>query len=212
MKLSPLVILFLVLFLSCNRDGGRKNEVDEKDNIQQSASTQLASFCFYGLDDKYGDSNENDSGVVIDWLRKKSELILKSKSTDNIFSQPGGGPNGAEWNPSADLFVAILHSSPAKDSTDVPKLLINGKRYEEVILEYNKNLTWYSIQRGFWENELRAIDAVDITKMYSSEFLNEVKNGNAHPVADLHYGEILKFEAVRRGDTLPSYFHAAYGE
>ena len=61
-------------------------------------SAVLASYCFYELDNKY--SAEKNNQVINNWLNKKSNFVLSNETIDNIFDHNGGGPNGAEWNPS----------------------------------------------------------------------------------------------------------------
>jgi len=177
---------------------------------QQLEHIALASYCFYELDDKY--STENDCEAIDNWLKEKSNLILRNETVKNIFNHNGGGPNGAEWNPSTNLYVAVLYSSISQGRVNKPDLFINGKTYKEKLLEYNSNLIWYRVKQEFWTNESRTINSLDIKEMYSSEFLEDLNTENVQTITDLDYGEILKFRTCHDGDTILNFFHATYGE
>lgn len=210
MRIALLITIILPLLISCQgKDEDKTNPIENTDS-RQDENALLTSYCFYTLDDKY--STENDSLIINKWLKEKSDFILKNKSIDNIFTHNSGGPNGAEWNPSTDLYLAIVSQSNAKNSGEIHQLFINTKEYKQKILEYSPNLTWYKVERDFWENEVRAIDSLDIREMYSSDFLEDIKNGDFEPITDLNYGEILKFESVFNGDTLARFFHVTFGE
>ena len=210
MERSALVTLILFFLFSCKENDGNKSDAHLTADIKQKESVLLTSYCFYELDDKY--SSKSDSITIMSWLNEKSNLLLNAESVENIFNHNGGGPNGAEWNPSTNLYVAIM--SPPKSNTSIKfaELFINGRPYGEKILEYNPNLTWYRVSRDFWENESRPITPLDISEMYSEDFLNSVKNERAQPITDLNYGEILKFEIFFKSDTLSKFFHITTGE
>ena len=203
--------LVLSLFLSCKDSNRDKDHKQASKNIEkQMEKFVLTSYCFYQLDDKY--STENDGQIIDNWLNQKSIDIINHTEIESIFSHNAGGPNGAEWNPSTNLYIAILFPATPQNSTDPVELLINGKVYEDVYLKYNANLIWYKVKREFWENEVRTINTSDIEDMYPHDFLENIRAGNVQPITDLNYGDIIKFETIHKGDTLSSFFHTTYGE
>lgn len=207
------IVLFMIL-MSCKSDPKTKNESKSSAAVKETITSKkpinkgLSSYCFFKLDDKY--STENDSITIKKWLEEKSQVILKSDSIENIFSQNGGGPNGAQWNPATDLYVAIATTSD--ELTELPKLYVNGKLYKKRSLAYTPALIWYVLSQDFWENEVRKIDSLDIKQMYTPEFLNGIEKGEFNPATDLDYGEILRIEISYGEDKLTKFFHATYGE
>lgn len=197
------------MLISCQ---GNKKEnppiLKEIVNSEKDIEQKLNSYCFYELDYKY--STEKDSLIINTWLKEKSLAILKNDSLENIFSQNGGGPNGSQWNPFSNLYIAI--SIPSDELTEIPKLYVNGKLYKKQIYKYSSYLIWYVIKQDFWEREIRDIDSIDVKKMYSPEFLSGVKNGKINTLVDLNYGEILKFEISYKKEKLTNFFYATYGE
>ena len=210
MRISLVVGILLSLVISCQRIDGSKPNITGNTELKQVENASPIAYCFFKLDDKY--STENDPLIINKWLKRKSDLILKNKSIDNIFNHNGGGPNGAEWNPSTDLYIAILSPSIAKGSAENHQLFMNTKVYEQKILAYSPDLIWYNVKQDFWEDQLRTIDPSDIAEMYSNEFLEDIKTGSFEPVTELNYGEIIKFEVLLKSDTVSYFFHAAYGE
>lgn len=89
---------------------------------------------FFKLDDKY--STEKDSLVINTWLKEKSIKILRKDSAENIFTQNGGGPNGSQWNPATDLYIAV--STASNELTEVPKIYVNGKLHQKQIYNYER--------------------------------------------------------------------------
>lgn len=215
MKKTALHIIFyftLIVFISCQKNEEKKSSCQEIENTQKETvlkneSLPLNSYCFFKLDEKY--SVEKDSILIHNWLKEKSEIILANNSVENIFSHNSGGPNGAEWNPSTDLYIAVLSSSKTANK---PSLQINGKLYSNTVFNYNENLTWYIVEYDYWKNEALEIDSTSIKQMYAPEFLNGIKNKEFDLVADLNYGEILKFEISYENKILTKFFHATYGE
>ncbi|GGX34091.1 hypothetical protein GCM10007384_38430 [Aquimarina muelleri] len=195
--------------MSCQRNKKENPTIIKRiENVEKNVEQKLASYCFFKLDDKY--SIEEDNLIINTWLKEKSQVLLKNDSIPNIFSQNGGGPNGAQWNPSTDLYIAIL--THYKESTEIPKLYINEKLYKKQVYPFSSHLIWYEVKQSFWEQEVKEIDSSDIQKMYPSEFLNGISAGEFNPVADLKYGKILKFEISYKKEKLTKFFHATYGE
>ncbi|MCX2764810.1 hypothetical protein [Aquimarina muelleri] len=209
MKVIIVHFLIVLVFMSCQRNKKENPTIIKRiENVEKNVEQKLASYCFFKLDDKY--SIEEDNLIINTWLKEKSQVLLKNDSIPNIFSQNGGGPNGAQWNPSTDLYIAIL--THYKESTEIPKLYINEKLYKKQVYPFSSHLIWYEVKQSFWEQEVKEIDSSDIQKMYPSEFLNGISAGEFNPVADLKYGKILKFEISYKKEKLTKFFHATYGE
>lgn len=209
MRVVIVHFLIVLVFISCQRNKKENPAIiKEIENVEKNVEQKLAAYCFFKLDDKY--SIEKDSLIINNWLKEKSQVLLKEDSIPNIFSQNGGGPNGAQWNPSTDLYIAILTHS--KESTETPKLYINEKSYKKQVYSFSPRLIWYAVKQSFWKQEVKEIDSLDIQKMYPPEFLNGITNEEFHPVADLKYGKILKFEISYKEAKLTKFFHATYGE
>lgn len=182
----------------------------EKDITYNHNSIQLNAFCFYELDDKYSETNADS--IIIKWLNDKSKHIVNRDSMPNIFDHNGGGPNGAQWNPATNLYIAIFFDS--SKSKQNPILRIHGERYTGPFFEFNRNLIWYRVSREFWEEEAKEIDSLDMKDMYSQEFRSKVQNKEIIPITDLDYGEILRFDvSLESGpESVTKFFHATYGE
>ncbi|WP_378172394.1 hypothetical protein [Aquimarina sp. SS2-1] len=209
MRLTLVTFLTIWVLISCQ--GNKKgNSTITKSilNSEKGIEQKLNAYCFFKLDDKY--STEKDSLVINTWLKEKSITILTNDSIDNVFSQNGGGPNGAQWNPSTDLYIAISTSSNELD--EIPKLYMNGKLYQKLVYKYRPHLIWYVLKQDFWEREIRKINSSDVKKMYSLQLLNGIENGKFNKMVDLDYGEILKFEITYKEEKLTKFFHATYGE
>lgn len=219
MKSSLIIISILFLLFSCkgnineneNLEKETPNTSDRLDLIpepdkelreayEKSIVHKLNTFCFFKLDDKY--SVEKDSLVIMNWLNEKSLAIIQNDTLVNIFNQEGGGPNGAQWNPSTDLYIGI--SLGSDEFTEIPKLYINGKLFEEETQQQSPNLVWYVLNQDFWNKEVIEID--------SPEYLREIENGNFKIEDNLLSGEIFKIEITYKDESLIKYFHAAYGE
>ena len=210
MKNLLLILFVSTVLISCsesNPDANHSPPVNQHTFVKE---TTFASWCFYKLDNKY--STENDSATIVKWLKEKSDQIINNTATNNIFNHNGGGPNGAEWNPSTDLYIAVQLPSPPEDLNENLSVLVNGKPYQQLFFEYDHGIFWYRIDQTFWENEIKTIDSTDIDKIYSPLYLKGINDGDFQPITELNYGEVLKFEIIYDTDTLVNFFHATYGE
>lgn len=209
MRLILVTFLTIWMLISCQGNKKENSTITKKIlNSEKGIEQKLDAYCFFKLNDKY--STEKDSVVINTWLKERSIAILTNDSIENVFNQNGGGPNGAQWNPATDLYIAISISS--NELTEIPKLYVNGKLYQKLIYKYQPHLIWYVLKQDFWEREIRKIDAPDVKQMYSLELLNGIKNGEFNTMVDLDYGEILKFEITYKEEQLTKFFHATYGE
>ncbi len=208
MKLVILIFLTFIVLISCKETRKEsftieKEIVDSENNVEK-----INSYCFYKLDDKY--STEKDSLIIVNWLKKKSHIILKKDSIQNIFYRNGGGPNGAEWNPATDLFIAVLTTQNVPANT--PEIYLNGKLHKNKFYTHSPNLSWYKVKYNVWKRQAKDIDSIDMQKMFSTNFLNSIKNGEFEPMAPLENGEILRFDISYEKSRITKFFHAAYGE
>ncbi|MHA7059615.1 hypothetical protein ACWGOQ_0020480 [Aquimarina sp. M1] len=209
MKLIIVKFLIIILLVSCKKKEKENSTiVKEIVNSERIIAENLNSYCFYKLDDKY--STEKDSLIISNWLKEKSQIILKNDSIHNIFQRNGGGPNGAEWNPATDLFIAVLTSTNVP--TKAPKIYLNGKLHKNQVYKYSPNLIWYKVKYNVWKQKVKDIEPEDIQKMFSAEFLNGVKNGEFKPIVALDYGEVLRFDISYKKNRITKHFHATYGE
>lgn len=209
MKLIIVKLSIIILLGSCieniKENPTIKNEII---NSERSIAVNLSSYCFYKLDDK--NSTEKDSLVINNWLKEKSQIILKNDSVQNLFQRNGGGPNGAEWNPATDLFIAILTTDSAP--TEAPKIYLNGTLHKNQVYSYSPNLIWHRVNYDVWEQKLKHIEPNDIQSMFSAEFLNGIKNGEFQPNVPLEYGEVLRFDISFNEKRISKIFHSTYGE
>lgn len=214
MKLYIVPITLLLSLVSCQ--GGRKEQVVteiktpnlETNTEQHSGEQKLRAYCFYKLDDKY--SVENDSGLIADWLKKKSLEIEKDTIVENILGQNGGGMHGAQKNPYTDLYLAVVTNS--NDSNEVPEIRINGQLYTNNGHNFSTAINWYPIKLRYWEDELRAIKADDLKQQFSEDVLLDIKERNLDAFEILGEGEVLKFEIKFKEQKITKYFHAIYYE
>ncbi len=209
MKLVIVFFLTFIVLISCKKTG-KENSTIEKEIVdsEKKSVEKINSYCFYKLDDKY--STEKDSLIIINWLKKKSQIILENDSIQNIFYRNAGGPNGAEWNPATDLFIAVLTSKNIPTGT--PKIYINKKLHKYEFYNHSPNLTWYKVKYNIWKHNVKAIDSIDMKKMFSTQFLNSIKNGEFKPIVPLEYGKILRFDISYKKNRITKFFHATYGE
>lgn len=179
-----------------------KNEINSENPTPLEEEVEVLSFavhCFYGLDDKYAETT--DAAKVADWIKEKSQTIRTQNISGDIFSNNGGGPNGAEWNASTALYLAIVTSAK-------PVVTINDQPYHNIIATDN-GITWLEIPHDYWENALKDIEQADIEKMFSKELIAERENNKNMP---LNVGQIMEFNIQANGNEATKYFHVAFGE
>lgn len=212
MRVIKLHILILLVLFSCQEN--KKEETVTEKEIDTEITDEIIepdfnAYCFYNLDNKH--STEKDISKIKNWLDEKSEAILNDDSIHNIFNQNGGGINGAQKNPNSDLYIAI--TTPNRDSTEVPKLYLNGDLYENQVYAYNPNLTWCKVDMDLWDESLKEIESNDIEIMFSEEFSNQSDYNNQSTAnEDLFIGQIIKFDITFKDKKLTKYFHAAFYE
>ena len=188
MKKPPIYIFIIVIalsFFSCKKStvtrlSTRILKKGINQNAKQINSDSLNAYCFYMLDDKYASSTQSQE--IDDWLKEKQKAIENKTLDYNLFDKNGGGPNGAEWNPSTNLYLAIV--CPVNELNNNIELSINGTSYSNQMFLKDKNVSWYIIKQDFWEENLKEV--------------NEEK--------------VLEFKIEFNNLTTKKYFYAAYGE
>lgn len=174
---------------------------------------------FYVMGDK-----QQSSAPKADQERWAEELreALRSGGWDgtprDLLTTSGGGPNGAEWNPDADLYV-VGHTELVADPVEAT-LTLNGERLAiEPTIETSKGHTvvaWRLAQPA-WSAALRPLsEPADYALLFSEAELTPYQPNLAD--SPLNWGEILRLElAVRSGQPSTERrreqaFHIAFGE
>lgn len=190
--MKHVLIVIALVTLSC------KKTITPK-NVITNTNAKCKAYCFYKLDDKY--SIVNDSTTINNWLEKKSINLLNGDFSGDTFHQNGGGPNGSQWNPSTDLYIAILKTKNSKHQ----QLYINNTLQERRVFQQNEHITWYKTDVDYWQNALKTIDSTDLKLMFSEDI-------ESNPIIPLNSGKVLKCDVVCDTQKLTSYFHATQGE
>ncbi len=209
--MRPILILFfsLTLLINCKIKNEAQENIPAPPTNVQGPGHSLKASCFFKLDDKY--STVRDSAQIEEWLTEKSKVLLNTDSIPNIFHRNGGGPNGAQWNPGTDLYLAVLAKGSSMDK-ETPSIYINGSLYDQKSNQKEIGLFWYAIPLDYWEKQLTNIDSEAIGNLYSPELLAGAENGIIDLSAPLDEGQILKFEIHYKKETITRYFHIAFGE
>jgi hypothetical protein len=172
--------------------------------------------CYYKLDDKYSESK--DTAEINNWWRKKLTGFERNGFQNNLFAGKGGGPNGAEWNSSTDLYVVATLNKILKDETI--ELELNKEKVSEIqFLKYipkNKigEIIYCVLPKIVWEKYLRKINANDLEGIYGKENIEALKRNSAVP---LETGKVVEITInIKNSKTClfsrTAFFHVAYGE
>jgi len=199
--MKRLFILFLII--SCQ--GQIDQPIEDVEDIKEIIPpAQLEAYCFYQLDDKY--CEVTDSSVIQNWQDDKSTALSHHDVRGNLFEQKGGGPNGAEWNPSTTLYLVV------NQYTLNFKFLQNNLEYKyrsELIGGY----TWISLSQNEWEERLVDVTDEHWKNMFPDGPTNESDDlGLAGAIQPPKTGQVLPFTFVMNQDSTTYYFYAAFGE
>ncbi|MEZ4805214.1 MAG: hypothetical protein R2852_06960 [Bacteroidia bacterium] len=232
MKKRILYSFYIIVFASCNNSNhttiieGKSNvtsssdsgELDSKSDlnllIQDTLPLNLG--CYYKLDDKYSESE--DSSEIGIWWRNKLIQFEQHGFQNNLFDNRGGGPNGAEWNSSTDLYIAASIDKIIEDETI--ELELNKKKITGVIFKTyipkNKigSIVHFKLPKDLWETHLRKINANDLKGIYGNVNLDSLRKSSSAP---LEIGWIVEVTLTIHSSknssiTLTDFFHLAYGE
>ncbi len=184
-----LIVIAAIVSITYN---SKKPTAIQNTVIERPQST-LNAYCFYKFDNKYGVSH--DSLDINKWKKIKTKQIQNDTIEGDIFMHRGGGPFGAEWNPSADLYIAIL---PAADMTGRLVVNINDKPFTTINITGNE-LKWIVIKQDVWEKKLRKVKKRDSDPDKMSEYAP----------SDM-VGQIIRIEFVLGKNKLVKYFYAAF--
>jgi hypothetical protein len=216
-----LICLFSILLLTAGNSYSNINKTD-RGNIkerskQNDQDTLLTGFgCYYKLDDKYSQSKDT-AGINKWWQSKLNEFELNGIQ-NSLFEDHGGGPNGAEWNPSTDLFVVAATNKILKNETVV--LELNKKKIPGIkLFKYlpdskTGTILYFKLPQALWEKHLRKIKPNDLEGIYGKEKINILKKNRAVP---LDAGEIIEITMKikhNKNDLIvfKDFFHIARGE
>lgn len=223
MRRSIICIFFLSQLVACNNlDSGTNNSkhLHLVDTIPKGKSKQatfpLDMGCYYKLDDKYSESE--DTAEINKWWRKKLKEFEYNGFQNNLFAKKGGGPHGAEWNSSTDLFIAATINKTLNNETI--ELKLNKKKISRVnFFKYFPihkigTIIYFKLPRALWEKHLRKINAEDFEGIYGKENIESVKENLTAP---LDAGEVVEITIYIRNSknssfTITDFFHIAYGE
>lgn len=229
MNKTLLFLLSLLSFSACNNSnsGTDKSTVTDTQpvvtvpaapTITPLQSDTLLQWigAYYKLDDKY--SFSKDTALINSWWKSKLAQVELYGKPANLFSHNGGGPNGAEWNSSTDLF--IVASCGYKLISESVELRLNGKvipglkLVKQTPLTKTGTLLYLRLPQEVWEKELRDIQPGDLEALYGKENLESLTKTSATP---LQTGRLVDIsvhitQSKNKAVTLRGLFHVAYGE
>lgn len=163
-------------------------------------------YAFYSLDDKA--TMAADSLEVLNWLQKKSEALKNGNVQGNLFdaNRRGGGPNGGEWNPAADIYLAINGARAPVE------LRIKETHFNQVIYRAN-GFQWLKLSRNDWIHAFDEIQPEDLEKIYSKSYIEKKNSGELSTPAALTVGEFFEIVIYIGGkEWRREAFHAVHAE
>lgn len=172
--------------------------------------------CYYQLDNKYSDITYTNT--ISEWWYNKEKAISEQGVGSNLFSEQGGGPNGAEWNSETNLYFAALF--PKTEEQMHIKAISVYVNDSVSSIERSMQTTplglmiTFSIKKEQWIEYLHEIKPKDYEFLFDQEYLQVPEEELAAP---LNTGEVFKIEVILETlDNPPAkvsdYFHIAYGE
>lgn len=192
-----------IIFLSCN--GIKHGEA--KNTEIRLPKKGLSVFCFYKMDDKYAETT--DTAEIDNWLKEKNAQIINNVIVNDLFQHNGGGPNGAEWNPGTDLYVAIYQ--PAQYNNTDLTIKLNDQPVNESPL-IRSHIKWIVLPQRFWQKALSNIRNEDIEPLFGKKTVDEINRKEYIPAAPLKQGKIFKLTLQMAEMKQIKYFHADFGE
>lgn len=222
----PLSAMCLLIFASCGAEQTQNKDNQKKDSALPTVDTvtvktvpeqpdTLKNFfgCYYAFEEKY--STPEEKKPESEWLNDLFQRIAKGHIGGNLFSHGGGGPNGAAWNPSNDLYLVIFTADTTAKASN-SRLLLNGKANAKLKLNAypsgNKTRTIFycKVPQKTWEKQLREIKNSDLIPMFGKEKLKEIKENSPAPP---NTGKIIEFTFVQSSQIkCTAFFHAEFGE
>lgn len=196
-------LFILLLIVSCQ---GNTEKSTEETTILDELPNQsdLKAYCFYKLDDKY--CEVSDSTLIQNWKADKSAALKHNDVRGNLFEHKGGGPNGAEWNPSTSIYIVVNQYNTNFE------LLQNDLQYKYVT-EVVDGYTWISITQSEWEERLVDITDKDWQVMFPNGPVQQSDEfGLQGAVQPPKTGQVIHFSFTNVSENQSYYFYAAFGE
>jgi hypothetical protein len=227
MKYIPL--LFILALFSCTesetkseseilserKDSLRRDslEKDKQEKLKASLPLEDDLGAYYLLGDKYADSH--DTTEIRLWFDELLSFIEKEGLQHNLLDGVGGGPNGAQWNASTDLY--IIRTVPGSLENSKCELFVNGKKisgrsFVKEVPEKKSALVYFIVPKEQWESQLRDITEKDFSRLYGENWKETLANSPAPG----NTGKVVEFKITIERDggetSLSDLFHIAYGE
>ncbi len=197
--MKRLFILFLMISCQGQVDQPAEAVEETKELIRQA---ELEAYCFYKLDDKYCETT--DPAVIQNWQEDKAVALAHHDIRGNLFEHKGGGPNGAEWNPSTTIYI-VVNQYPLNF-----KFLLNDVEHK-VMSEIIGGYTWISLSQGEWEERLVDVADEHWAEMFPNGPITE-PDGFGSALQPPKTGQVLPLTFVMNEDSTKFYFYAAFGE
>jgi hypothetical protein len=209
-----LPVLFFTFLFSCQGTGKENNGYNETSSVVATQTPEppdtlsLGIGCYYKLDDKY--STVTDQEAIDTWWKRTLVSIEQDGMRSSLFGNNGGGPNGAEWNPSTDLYIVACLG----DSLSMPSLEfeINGKPAPgigfKISYPHSKKGTFVSfvVPLETWQKNLHRLPEERAVEICGDHYTD--------PTANTSFVEIMLRITTKANSTFSfiDFFHAAYGE
>lgn len=196
-------LFILLLIVSCQ--GNADKTAEESDHIvEDPIQTSLDAYCFYKMDDKY--CEVEDQAMLKNWMENKSIALSHHDVRGNLFDRTGGGPSGAEWNPSTAIYL-VYTVDPSTVEVSVNNQPLENE--SDLVAGY----TWVKIPANQWERLLAPISAADWDEMFPDGVQQEEDySGVTGGISPPRIGQIIKFNFQSSSTHKTYFFHAAFGE
>lgn len=218
------LIFLLLLTAGCNPSAPLQNAVidstkdtlagkSEYNNMQQTADTVQQEnrgtvfFCTYLMGEKY-QTGTYDSSAKNEWI---VNYLRTPWTYENLFMPKGPGPNGSQWNPSNDLFIALL--IPYTKTPLAFTVQLNGVNYPDAQLHYNWSsgtegtYVWFVLPLKEWEKRLRKVENLEEKIIWPDSASYMYRPDPA---------QVLKItlidKQIKPAKKFDGYFRAAFGE
>lgn len=220
-----IVFLFVVMLTSCNiesQDIDKKivlKKLKFKDNFKPQVYWTYELYSKYaGIDSLYSKENINK------WWNNHLKYMEEATHKNPIYPNSRGGPNGAEWNAHANLYVSAyfpIDNYLDFNEIDSVKVSINGAIIDNSRIKMrcyrNAIMIYFVLDKNFWTGLLRQIEPKDYLLLYGKEYLKEIEKDERIPISSLNTGQVLKaiinINFPNRGrKNVIGYYHIAYGE
>lgn len=135
------LFLILVILLSASTSFSGNNKPSSLNTPPPTGSLE----CYYQLDDNWSVSTNNTELAA--WEKEKLAVIFEKGLANGILNSPGGGPNGAQWNPETNLFCVAQIPAVKKDEIKTIAVSLNAK---QITPAFNKTQSGKDVFVTFW--------------------------------------------------------------